>query len=306
MVNDAKLDKGLLLILRIGAFLCFAGWTWAHLYWQGPYGAILWHDSMYELASNLGVSWEEFVGTGANDGFVQKGLSVIGWLYLACTILCLTIRKQSQLQMMGLLAGGGLLVILSYAKYLGAQQQLPMFVEHGGQMLMPVVLVLALRLGVRHRLTVAAAMAATITTFIGHGAYALGLWPTPPNFFGMITVILGVEYGTAKAILHMAGLFDIIVCLGILIPRIRRSLMLYAAIWGLLTALARPVAGMSWDLNYWGADQFLHEALLRAPHCLIPLYLFVLWKQRDEVSAKDRTQLPSLAPTGVPTTARSV
>ena len=53
------------------------------------------------------------------------------------------------------------------------------------------------------------------------------------------------------------------------------------------TALARPVAGMSLSLNYWGADQFLHEAVLRAPHFLIPLYLFFLWCSRSRNAPAD-------------------
>ena len=61
-------DRLILLLLRIGAFCCFAGWAWVQFYWEGPYGILLWQDGSYALAERLGVSWEEFVGTGANDG----------------------------------------------------------------------------------------------------------------------------------------------------------------------------------------------------------------------------------------------
>ena len=44
---------------------------------------------------------------------------------------------------------------------------------------------------------------------------------------------------------------------------------------------------MSLSLNYWGADQFLHEAVLRAPHFLIPLYLFLLWKKPASAPAAE-------------------
>src|SRR5690606_13311892 len=121
-------------------------------------------------------------------------------------------------------------------------------------MLMPLLLVMALALGARHRVTVATAIVALIMTFAGHGSYALGLWPTPAQYHGMIAVIFGVEYASTKVILSIAGVLDFIACLGILVPRLRRPCALYAAAWGFLTALARPVAGMSFDLNYWGAD----------------------------------------------------
>jgi hypothetical protein len=161
-----------------------------------------------------------------------------------------------------------------------------MFVEHGGQMLMPILLVLALRLGAAHRLTIGTAMLALIMTFAGHGSYALGFWPTPGNYYAMTTVVLGVDYPVAKAILRTAGALDFLVCLGICFPLMRSASALYATVWGFLTAIARPVAGMSWGLNYWGADQYLHEAVLRAPHFLIPLFLFLIWRAPGAAETK--------------------
>lgn len=279
---DSKNDKFLLLILRISAFCCFAGWTWVHFYWEGPYGQLLWQDGVYGLAEKFGVSWETFVGTGADDGLVQKWIGRIWWLYLACCVLTLTVREKSRLMMAGLIGGSGLLTILVYAKYLAVLRQLPMLIEHGGQILCPVLLVMALSLGVRHRLTVGTAMLACVMIFAGHGAYALGVfWPTPANFFGMTTEILSVDYEAARTFLRVAGMLDFLVCIGLFIPFLRGPSALYAAAWGLLTALARPVAGMSTGLNYWGADQFLHETVLRAPHVMIPLYLFFYWRNSE-------------------------
>lgn len=273
-------DRLGLLILRLGSFFCFTGWSWAHLYWEGPYGILLWHDSTFELAARLGISWDEFVGSGAGDGLVQQWVGRVGWLYLLCAVLSITVGRRSWIQLAILaIVGSGLLGLLSYAKYVGSQYQLPMLVEHGGQILMPVLLVMAVAIGVRHRLTVAAAMVAVVMTFAGHGSYALGLWPTPANFYAMISVCLHVEYETARIILRTAGIFDVLVCIGIFLPVLQRAAVVYAACWGFLTALARPVAGMSWSLNYFGADQFLHEAVLRAPHFLIPLYLLVVWRK---------------------------
>lgn len=279
-MTEGTPDNVLVLFLRIGAFCCFAGWAWVHFYWEGPFGILLWQDGSYALAERFGIGWAEFVGTGANDGIVQKWIARLAWLFLLCGFLSLTTRKKSWIQMAILTGGSGLLVALSYAKYLGAQRQLPMFVEHGGQMLVPVILVLALAVGVRHRATVITAMVAVVMTFAGHGVYALGFhWPTPANFYGMTTVILHVESGTARAILQVAGVLDLLVCIGLFVPFLRSWAALYAAAWGFLTAIARPVAGMSTDLNFWGADQYLHEAVLRAPHFMLPLFLFLVWKK---------------------------
>lgn len=279
----------LLTVLRLGAFLCFAGWTWVHFYWEGPYGVLLWQDGTYELAERLGISWDEFVGSGANDGLVQRWMARIGWLYAGCAVLALTVRRGAWIQITGLIAGTGLLTVLSYCKYISAQRQLPMFIEHGGQMLMPLVLVLALTLGVRHRVTIVTAVIAFVMTFAGHGSYAFGLWPTPSSFYAMTTLILGVEYDSATLFLRVAGILDFVVCVGILIPFTRRISAAYGILWGLLTALARPVAGMSWGLYYYGADQFIHEAVLRAPHWMIPLFLFIAWRQAKPRAVSEKS-----------------
>lgn len=279
--HDAQ-DRWLVFTLRLGAFLCFAGWSWVHYYWEAPYGVLVWNDTTYDLARRFGVDWDEFVGTGASDGWVQTWLARVVWLYLICMVLTVTVHRRSWFQMAGLVVGTGMLAVLSYAKYASAQRQLPMFIEHGGQMLMPLLLVMSLSLGPRHRVTVITAVIAVVMTFAGHGSYALGIWPTPSNFYAMTSVILRVDYDVATAFLRTVGILDLIVCVGIFIPWTRRACAAYAVAWGFLTAIARPVAGMSWSLYYWGADQYVHEAVLRSPHWIIPLYLFVLYRRSPD------------------------
>jgi hypothetical protein len=268
-------DNLLLLLLRFAALLCFAGWTWQHYYWEGPYGVLLWQESTYALVD---ADWDAFVGSGSNDGWVQRCIAAMFWPYLACTVLSLTATPRARLQQAALLLGAGGLATVAFANYVQDLRQLPTLVEHGGQVLSPVLLVLALTIGVRHQVTVAVAMLAFVAVFAGHGVYALGLWPTPPNFHGMTTVILGTSHEATTTILRVAGVLDVAACVGLLVPALRRPCALYAAFWGLLTALARPVAGMSTALHHWGADQFVHEAVLRAPHALIPLFLFCHWR----------------------------
>ncbi|TWT50892.1 hypothetical protein Pla22_36350 [Rubripirellula amarantea] len=274
--------------LRIGAFLCFAGWTWVHWYWESPLGVLLWQDSTLELAERFGLTWDDFVGTGADDGVIQQCMGNLWWAFLACCVMTITVRKRSWVQMIGLLLGSGLLGLLAYAAYVRSQYQLPMFIEHGGQMLSPILLVIAIALGASHRVTVLTAIAATVMTFAGHGCYAFGFWPTPGNFYAMTTLILEVDYSTSQTILRTAGILDFLVCIGICVPKVRRPFALYAAAWGFLTAIARPAAGMSWELNYWGSDQYVHEAVLRAPHFLIPLFLFFIWRRSRPSGEFDR------------------
>lgn len=275
---DPKTDSLLMWTLRLAVGLCLLGWAWDHLYWEGPYGILLWREETFSWAAARGIDWETFVGTGANDGLVQRWMEWIGWVYLLGGVAAFIVRPKTWIPLILLAVTAVLLVLLAYAKYVSAQGQLPMFIEYGGQMLSPVVLILAVTLGVKHRATIITAVVSVIMTFAGHGCYAIGWWPTPGHFYGMISLTLGVEYETAKVILWSAGVLDFVVCAGLLNPAWRRAAALYAVAWGLLTALARPVAGMGWDLNYWGADQFLHETAVRTPHFLIPLFLYLVWR----------------------------
>ena len=293
-------DTSLTLCLRLAAFACLAGWAWVHLYWQGSYGALVWNETTYALAERLGMGWEEFFGTGANDGFVQKWLGRIGWLYLVGSVLTLTMRKGAWLQMTALTGMSLMLAVLFFDKYLETQRQLPIFIEHGSQMLSPLLLVSAVALGPRHRVTMGMAVVAVITTFAGHGCYAIGWLPTPGIFYGMTTIVLGVEYETAKVLLRLAGGLDFVVCVAMFIPALRRPAALYAAIWGLLTALARPMAGMAVSLNYFGADQFVHEAVVRLPHALVPLFLFWAWRKPRHADGPAAAPVAEPAPAPTP------
>ncbi|WP_149496569.1 hypothetical protein [Roseiconus lacunae] len=279
MIHHANDPRTAMILLRFATFLCLGGWAWGHLYWEGPYGVLLWQDSTYQIAQWLGISWDEFVGSGAGDGWVQRCNVWIGWFYALAAVLSLTARRTSYVQLAILTTSTLMLGILSYAKYVSAQYQLPMLIEHGGQVLSPLLLTTAIVKGPTHRGTIIIAMIAVVTTFAGHGSYAIGWWPTPGNFFAMTTLTLGLEYESAKTVLRAAGVLDFAVCVLLFVPPLRQIAVGYAAVWGMLTALARPVAGMSMTLIYWGADQYIHETVLRAPHFLIPLFLVFVWRK---------------------------
>ena len=267
--------------LRLGAFLCFSGWAWVHFYWEPPYASMLWNESSFQFAQRwLGLGWDEYVGTGTSDGFIQTWIFRVGWIHALCALLSLTAKRTSGIQHVGLLLGSIAIAPVAVSSFVDSGYEPPALIEFGGQVLMPVILVAALRFGTMHWSTYSIALVAFVSTFAGHGCYAAGYWPTPPNFYGMTNAILDADYETSTAILRFAGFADFMVCFGVFIPYLRVPSSMYAIFWGFMTAIARPVAGMSWDLNYWGADLFLHEAVVRAPHFLIPLFLMLVFLKK--------------------------
>ena len=295
---ELNYDSRSLLVLRIGVCACFAGWAWQHLRWSAPYGSVLWDPDYFGwLADWLEVPWESYVADYVTDGRIGMATRFLGVLYLGISLNALFTKRDSVLSQIPLVLGSGLLATLAFCKYVHDGHASATFVEHGGQILSPILLTVALRRGTHDRWTIATAVVAFWTTFAGHGYYALGLAPTPGHFYGMVHAILGLGESASESLLRMAGVLDFAVCLGILLPLTRRPCLVYATLWGTLTALARPVAGMAFESNWWGADQFLHEAILRIPHAAVPLFLFLVSKDRKDVPATpDPLLLSSPAP----------
>ncbi len=95
--------------------------------------------------------------------------------------------------------------------------------------------------------------------FLGHGIFALQL---KPRFLEMLTAFIGVTGNTANIVMYMIGTVDVIVAVLALIYPLRLMLV-YAAIWGFLTALARPIAGDPfWDFIERWANWGVPLALL--------------------------------------------
>ncbi|MEK6933179.1 MAG: hypothetical protein AABW56_05320 [Nanoarchaeota archaeon] len=81
-------------------------------------------------------------------------------------------------------------------------------------------------------------------TFLGHGIFSLQL---KTRFIEMLTAFIGVTGALANNLLYVIGTVDIIVALFALFYPMR-LVLIYASIWGFLTALARPIANDPiWD-----------------------------------------------------------
>jgi hypothetical protein len=99
--------------------------------------------------------------------------------------------------------------------------------------------------------------------FIGHGA--LGLFHLAPAWTSYFAVV-GITKDTAVTLMPIVGAFDIAMGILVLVYPVR-AVILWMAIWGVWTALLRPMAGES----AW-------EAVERAGNYGTPLALFLLAK----------------------------
>lgn len=80
-------------------------------------------------------------------------------------------------------------------------------------------------------------------TFLGHGIFGLQQKAGWFDYFAAV----GIGHDAAATLLLLVGLLDVVVAFVVLVYPVR-LVVLWAALWGLVTALIRPIAGEPiWD-----------------------------------------------------------
>ena len=117
-----------------------------------------------------------------------------------------------------------------------------------------------------------------VFTFLGHGFKAI---LSDAQFIDYIMVFSRkyldtvIREDSAKTVLHIIGTVDILLAHHLAFYNTRRMsrVIIYIAAWGFITAMARVTYS---NFGAW------HEVLIRAPHYLAPLALWVAYKIRVE------------------------
>jgi hypothetical protein len=289
--------KWLLLCLRVATVAVFLGRAWQLLYWDAPLRTLLWDEGwMAPVVGFLGWEWEQWVRSETVDGSIQWTVKVTGFIFLSCAAAAIWVNHRRTWLKSLLVAGAVLLTGLAFLYMKEKFFHLGQFFEYALQFSTPLFLVAWLKPRPdpgRFFLTVRVAIA---LTFVCHGLYAIGYYPRPGNFTEMVMAGFGVEESTAIVLLRWAGWLDF-VCGALLLtglPGLLEAGLVYAVIWGFLTAMARVYAYLvltSFDVVLW---QWLHESLYRWCHFLVPLgmlgYLYLLKRERKRTP---KTMVPS-------------
>ncbi|MGB5929034.1 MAG: hypothetical protein WBH03_12730, partial [Cyclobacteriaceae bacterium] len=233
----------------------------------------------------------EYVTSPAVDAGITVSVRLTGAFYLIAALLCLFAQGRRKLPGIIWLVGSVLLTTLAFLYMKERFFQVGQFLEYALQIGSPVLLYVwvyrgsdagktNLNSGFWKNMLLACKILITLT-FICHGLYAMGYYPRPGFFVDMTINIFGVYETTAHKMLWWAGLLDMVISVGIFVPPIARVCLLYAVLWGLLTAFARVVANFYADFPWQSLHQYTFETIYRLPHGLIPL--FVLFVTRSGV-----------------------
>lgn len=220
----------------------------------------------------LGRSWQYWFWDTAFHATFPAMEIIAGSLFLATLAGLLFFRKKRWVSLV-LLASSVVFAGQFLLAFPQKEYQWAYLVEHSLAILTPVICLLWTS---NPKAATPLAQWATALTFWGHGVYALGgPYPTPSHFLFMTTEVMGISPESAVHFLRFAGFMDLAVVAALIFPGPAKGLLLYAACWGMATALARPWAYVS--LSTLGEDlhRWAMEAVFRVPHSLVPLAIWI-------------------------------
>ena len=273
--------RKIILLLKIFAFLIFIGRAYQYLFFDAPFRTILWDESLLQpiIEGVFNTPWNSYVTNLEVDMWIQRSILINGFLYIIAAISVITINKNNRKYLrIPIQIGAWLLVILSLLTMKEQFFHIAQFFEHAIQFGIPFVLLYAIK-GVLSKKISLYLKILIAFTFTSHGLYALGYYSVPGNYIDMTIICLGVTENTAVLILKIAGVLDLLISVLIFVPKLASYFLLYAFIWGLLTAFARIVAGFNPDFIIDSLHQHLYLVIYRIPHGLTPLLVFILHRQ---------------------------
>jgi hypothetical protein len=272
-------------IVQISAVAVFLGRAYQHLFWDAPFRALFWEDGWMQwlVESTTDMSWKEYATSPAVNQHIENIVIAHGYFYLFCALVAVFIKQLPKWAGKILILGSIALIFLATLYMKEKFFHLGQFFEYSLQFLSPVFLYFLVhreKLKPRVWLLMKVAIALTFTC---HGLYALGYYPRPGVFTTMTMNILGVEENTAISFLQIAGILDFVISLGIFLPwRFAKYSLGYAIFWGFGTAMARVWGHFHWQFWESTLHQYIFESVMRFPHFLIPLAVWLYYHYQNE------------------------
>ena len=261
-------------VLKLTVFLIFIGRAYQHIFWDGPYRSVLWDEDFFSgfVQNVFGLTWREFVESETMDYRIQLFIKTIGVIFALAGFSALFYNAKRKFLRPIILVAIFFLSILAIVSFKSKFFQFSEGFEFGIQLFSPILLLWSYRAEVNLKRLITMAKVAIAITFVGHGIYAVGIFPQPGYFIDMTIKILHLSEDGTRLFLKTAGILDFIVATLLFIPKLQKPALFYCIFWGLLTAMARIVAGFSIDFPFQTTHQWAFETVYRLSHGLLPLW----------------------------------
>lgn len=231
-------------------------------------------------------TWHEYVTNLAVDEVYHQWMVGFGVYFSLMALVCLWYDKMPRLVRWPLWLGVAGQVALAFLYMKEYFFHIGQFLEYALQFGTPAFLIVYYSKQVWTSTLLRAMKWATALTFACHGLYAVNYYPRPGLFTSMTMRILGLSENTAVTFLTMAGWLDFVVAIGVFLPwKWAKWALIYAAIWGTLTSLARVLGNFYWSFPLESLHEWLYQTVYRVPHGLVPLIIYLVLHQQNKGTA---------------------
>lgn len=278
------MPKRLFLILQIATVCVFLGRAWQHLYWDAPFRTLLWDEGWMKgiIEGLFNMPWQEYVRSPVVDQGIQTSVRITGIFYLLCAGVAIFINQLKRWAYPILYLGAFALLFLAFLECKERFFFLAQFLEYALQFSAPVFLVLMHKQQRTSPQLILWMKVMAALTFVSHGLFAIGYYPRPGYFVEMVMNIMNVSQETAVQVLNLAGILDFVVSVLIFFPRkMAMPALAYMVFWGFGTTIARVWGYFHPEIIVDILNQWFYQSVFRAPHFLIPLFVFLYYRKQN-------------------------
>ena len=265
-------------LLKLSVFFIFLGLFLQYIFWKIPLADVLvTKDLMEPIVSKVSsLTWNEYL----ESDFVGKASAiypmVVGWIFLILAFISVLLNHRSSRGSSFLIFGTLLILLHLLILYLSSDLAWHLFFKNATMFATPLLLNAALFSNMRDRRFIGWVRVVLAVTFIFHGINAIGFFQIPESYLYMIEQTLFLDHQTATQFLFVIGVIDIIVGVFVLIPMKIKFFLYYMVFWGLMTALARPVAYFDGSEFFPAMASSFYDFLVRLPNVILPLMIISL------------------------------
>jgi hypothetical protein len=263
--------------ISIVLFLLLAGRFYQFAFLEPPFRAFMLNTNFMApfIEGVLGIEWFDWVTNPKYERRVNLMLDVFAWIlgFMTLSVMLFKVKFFSKIVPYLMIPAALILLITSFGYYWDKSTQIGQFWEYSLQFGLPIIFLLLLKNKDKSASFLAKAFCSL--TFAAHGLYAIGFYPIPGEFVHMSSRLLSITDEPAKQFLFVAGVLDFVFAIGLWIPKIQKPVLLYGALWGFATALARLIGFYYSNVALISLHQGVFEFLVRIPHGAIPLWLFI-------------------------------
>ncbi|MDG2331057.1 MAG: hypothetical protein P8M05_05650 [Flavobacteriales bacterium] len=252
------------------------GHAWECLRWETNLGNVLLDPSGFGkvLAWYFDTSLHQLYSNRLAENFVLGVDHSFGIIFIIAAISAVFIKQNSRFLKWPLHFAAICLTIIVFSSFYSKNFYIGILLENAAQILTPVILIYITRNNNNRRL-VGLMKWSIAFTFFGHGLFAIGYYPQPGYFIDMMIKGFDIHETLARNVLIVFGILDFIFAISIFIPKLLSAALIYGILWGFITAIARITTSFNTDfLDNW-IEQYLFAFMIRVPHFLIPLILWI-------------------------------